>query len=357
MNKLFMRTIIFLVIFSLFSSVAFCKSNEAQIEKARIACQNAGEFIKKNDWKNALSEAKKAVEAAPDYAGGHLLCGIINVKTGELETAEKELKKTIELDPEIPESYTYMGKIYYYRDKLDKALEYYKKAVSKGTQEVLAYQDMGNIYYQKSRDIINSGGKKGEGEEKMSLAIENYKKAIKIDQKNSELHNLLGAAYYFIGQTGNALGEYEKAIELDKKNAAAYSNLGEYYLYQKKDFAKSTECYQTAIKLYGNEISSSNFSGKELKAKKLELALCHFGLGSIYNFQNKAEESIKEFNEVLKTDKDNAQAYVGLASSYELKGDKNKAVEYFKKALKLATDQKNEKLKKALEDKLKRMGQ
>ena len=119
-----------------FTIQIFSKGNGGQIETARIHSQKAGEYIKENNWNAALGEAKKAVQADPKYAAGHLLLGIIYVKLGQLDPAEKELKATMDLDSNIPEAYTYMGKVYYYRENLDKALEYYKKAVSKGTQEV-----------------------------------------------------------------------------------------------------------------------------------------------------------------------------------------------------------------------------
>ncbi len=348
---------ILLVLIAIIIPSAALSAGDSQREEARIHAQKAGEFIKENNWSSALEEAKKSVKADSKYPEGHLLLGIIYVKLGELDNAEKQLKNTMDLNSDIAEAYTYMGKVYYYRDKLDKALEYYKKAVAKGKEEVLAYQDMGHIYYQKSREALNSSGNKAEANEKMSLAVDCYKKALQIDPKNSELHNFLGAAYYYTGKTGNALGEYEKAIELDKKNASAYSNLGEYYFREKKDFPKATEAYKTAIDLYTKELSGkSGFNQKEIKAKQLELALCHYGLGYIYNVQGQASPAIEQFNKVLKFDANNAEAYVGLASSFELAGDKQKAIEYFKKALKIAKEQNNTALKNALEAKLKKMG-
>ncbi len=344
-----------LSILVLSGAMIFAQSSDSATEKARVCCQKAGEYIKEDKWGAALEEAKKAVDADGNYPGGHLLMGAIYVHSGDLDLAEKSLKKTIELDPEIPDTYTWMGRIYYLRDNLDKALEYYKKAVSKGTQEVIAYQDMGHIYYTKSREIVNSGGSQAEADQNMALAVDYYKKALEIKPKDSELHNLLGAAYYYTGKTGNALGEYEKAIELDGNNASAHSNLGEYYFNVKKDYAKALEVYQKAIKLYSQEISGSTLSSKDLKAKKFEMALCHYGMGSIYNFQGKADKAIEQFNEVVKLDPNNLRGYVGLASSYELKGNKEKTVEYFEKALKLAIEQNDLQFKAAIEDKLKRI--
>ena len=352
------RVLIFgliIVILATFSVQVFAQSSDEQTEKARICCQKAGEYIKEDKWGAALEEAKKAIQADPNYPGGHLLLGVIYVNRGELDLAEENLKKTVELDPEIPDSYTYLGRVYYYREKLDKALEYYQKAISKGTAEVIAYQDMGHIYYQKSREIINSGGSENDASGKMSLAIDSYKKAIEIKPDDSELHNALGAAYYSMGKSGNALGEYNKAIELDENNASAYSNLGEYYLNIKGDFPQAIESYKKAIKLYSQEISTASLSQKDMDAKKLEKSLCHYGLGTIYNFQGKADPAIEQFNEVMNLSPDNLMAYVGLASSYELKGDKTNTVKYFEKALEIATAQNNMQFKAAIEDKLKRI--
>lgn len=347
----------FIISFFIFYSFqVFAASTDEQKEKARVHCYNAGEFIKENKWGDALNEAKSAIADDPEYAGGHLLLGIIYVRQGELDLAEEKLNKTKELDPDIPEVYTYLGKVYYYREKLDKALEYYKIAVKKGEQEVLAYQDMGNIYYQQSREISASGGSQADAGEKMSLSIDSYKKALEIEPNNSELHNSLGLAYYAGGQPGNAFGEYKKAVELDKNNSSAYSNLGEYYFNDKKDYQSAKDAYNAALSAYSKEISSGAFTDRDLKAKKLEMALCHFGLGSIYNFEGNADKALAEFNEVLKIDSENAMAHVGLASSYELKGNNDKAAEHFKKALTLATEQNNTQLKAALEDKLQRMG-
>ena len=181
----YISCILFVLLAIMLPSITL-SAGDAQREEARVHAQKAGEYIKENNWSSALEEAKKSVKSDSKYPEGHLLLGIVYVKLGELDNAEKQLKSAMDLNPDIAESYTYMGKVYYYRDKLDKALEYYKKAVAKGKEEVLAYQDMGHIYYQKSREALNSSGNKTEANEKMSLAVDCYKKALQIDPKNSE---------------------------------------------------------------------------------------------------------------------------------------------------------------------------
>lgn len=69
----------------------------------------------------------------------------------------------------------------------------------------------------------------------IQLARVYFKQVVKLDKKNSEGWNNLGAAEFLDGVTGDALSDYKRAIKLDKHHAIYHSNLASVY-FQLKDY-------------------------------------------------------------------------------------------------------------------------
>ncbi len=57
------------------------------------------------------------------------------------------------------------------------------------------------------------------------LAKSYFQRAVKIQKKNPEAWNNLGAIEYLTGRYENAISNYKKAIKYDKDSATYHSNL------------------------------------------------------------------------------------------------------------------------------------
>lgn len=78
------------------------------------------------------------------------------------------------------------------------------------------------------------------------LALENFKRALKADSRNSEAHNAIGILYQRLDQ--NKLAEYhlEKAVSLRPSNASAQTNYANFLCAEGK-FEEANEHFKKAI--------------------------------------------------------------------------------------------------------------
>jgi tetratricopeptide (TPR) repeat protein len=82
----------------------------------------------------------------------------------------------------------------------------------------------------------------------VELARVYFKKVVKINKKDSEGWNDLGAVEYIDKNFSAAVGDYKHAVKLEPKSAVYHSNLGVAY-FDKKDYKNSSAELQTALTL------------------------------------------------------------------------------------------------------------
>ena len=73
-------------------------------------------------------------------------------------------------------------------------------------------------------------GKKAVEAKDWKSAIERLNKALLQDDRNPDIHNLLGYAYRNAGQLDSAFKHYQRALELNPRHRGAREYLGEAYL-------------------------------------------------------------------------------------------------------------------------------
>lgn len=108
-----------------------------------------------------------------------------------------------------------LGSLSYLAGKKDEAIQEFKKAIKINSNRAGAYYNLALAYY-------DTGRREG--------AINAYKKALKIKPDYSEAFNGLGDAYYGLGKKLEAIEEYKKAVKVNRKYADAYYNLGKAYV-------------------------------------------------------------------------------------------------------------------------------
>jgi tetratricopeptide (TPR) repeat protein len=128
------------------------------------------------------------------------------------------------------------------------------------------------------------------------------------------------------GQSNQAIDEFKKALELDPNNSLIYSEMAETYLKNNR-IQLALDAAEKAVKADPDNIDA------------------HRLLGSIYvqpiaraNAQQppSAETinaAIREFEEIVRIDPMERQAFLMLGRLYQIKGDRNKATEIYKRFL------------------------
>lgn len=186
-------------------------------------------------------------------------------------------------------------------------------------------------------------------------AVDFSKKAIAIQPRSADLHNLIGERWManasFIKRE-EALAEAEtlfrQAISLDPKSVDAHINMGNAYL-SRNMFDEGIKEYKVAVNLrpedpdlrrqlaYAYLNTGSIDKGLQEAEKMVELSpdnpIYRNGLGEIYMDQRHLEKSLEEFQEATRLDPKYATAYKNIGKVYFAQGLPDKAIEEFHKAL------------------------
>jgi len=150
-------------------------------------------------------------------------------------------------------------------------------------------------------------------------AIEFFKKTLSIDPKFSEAHNYMGTVYEVQGKLKAAIGEYHKALENEEYATPQFPhwNLGSLYLKQER--------YDDALREF-----------KDVLRFDPQSIVAHNGLGKVYHQKGKLKEAIASYQEALKRAPTYLDAHYNLAFSYLKKGSKALAAKSFKKVISLS---------------------
>src|SRR5438094_9322654 len=128
------------------------------------------------------------------------------------------------------------------------------------------------------------------------------------------------------GQPSQAIDEYKKALELDPNNSMIYSEMAESYLKNNR-FRDAVETAERAIRV----------SPDNIEAHKL-LSSIYVQLIGRANAQqppsaDTINSAIHEFEEILRIDPSEQQAFLTLGRLYQIKGDRSKATEIYQQLL------------------------
>lgn len=147
-------------------------------------------------------------------------------------------------------------------------------------------------------------------------AIESFKKAVEIKSNDIDLYKNMGLAFYTIHDYENALKAYKKTIWLNSRDAENFNNTGIAHL-ALYDFKEAANCFNYAVK-----INSRN------EDYKYNLGLACYYLGK-YDI---AEENLVS---VTNYDKQREEAYYVLGKVYIKQCNYDLAREIFNKILKI----------------------
>jgi tetratricopeptide (TPR) repeat protein len=102
----------------------------------------------------------------------------------------------------------------------DDAMDYYKYAIARGGD---------------TASLMNKLGLTELEMKNIQLAGAYFQRVVKMNRKNGEAWNNLGAVAFLEGESGNAVRSYKRAIKLEKHEAVFHANLATAY-FQTKDF-------------------------------------------------------------------------------------------------------------------------
>ena len=147
-------------------------------------------------------------------------------------------------------------------------------------------------------------------------ALKNYRKALTLDPKDYVAQTNIGRIFYIKGENINAIAAYKKAIEMKPDYPHAHEGLGAVY-YREGNTPRAREELNLAIELNPN------------------YAEAYYDLGLIFLDQRNIDEAIGHFETAIRNEPKFADAYSSLGICYYQKQMLDKAIELLNTAIQL----------------------
>ena len=192
--------------------------------------REALELQNRNQLDDAKSIYKKVISHDKNNSDAYHLISLIYLVEGKLDEAKNNIMTAIELQPDISVYHSNYGNILYQSNNLEFAIQEHKRAIKLDKKNFQSFYSLGIVY----THIKN-----------YAKAIENYKKALSIDEDSSVAHNNLANIYNHVNPI-IAEEHYLKVLELTPNDATPYINISNYYLKNTK-YKKCVEILEEAL--------------------------------------------------------------------------------------------------------------
>ncbi|MDH4127905.1 MAG: tetratricopeptide repeat protein [Spirochaetota bacterium] len=334
--------------------------------------------LDKGNYDEAIRYFNQATNLNPDHVLAYSYKGTAYYMKRDYNEALKASDEAIKRQADEPNAHFTKGEIYYGQRKDDQALSEYNNVINKDDKNAIAFFKLGvlkllagqneesislfdkalavspglNQAYQ--RNAYYDRGVAKERLNKLDESIEDYKKAVELDDKYSKGYIQLGEAYYkkksydeasntlnkgfstspksyelafLLAKTydaqsesdsnklGNALEYYNKALELNQSYEALY-NAGRIHL-KKNEVDQAVSNFEKASKIKENDYDLNTDYGTALygqkkfdeaiqkyeKAVRIDdnLAGAHLGLGAVYFARSKKDDGSRNEDDLKKT--------------------------------------------------------
>jgi serine/threonine-protein kinase len=193
-------------------------------------------------------------------------------------------------------------------ESLESAIRLFQSAVDKDPQYALAYAGLGEAYWRKHENSKDP--------QWADDAIENCRRAIRINDHLIPVRVTLGMIYAGTGKNGDAIRELQQVLETDPGNSDALRELADAYGTAGK-LKEAEDMYRSVIRLKPN------------------YWLGYHRLGTFYFQQGRYPEAARAFQEVITLAPDNAKAYSNLGGMYYLMERPDEAVKMYERSIEI----------------------
>jgi arylsulfatase A-like enzyme/Flp pilus assembly protein TadD len=188
--------------------------------------------VRQQNWAKAAAELKKCLDLNPTF--DQAMTGLAKALfyQGDAAGAKSWVEKALTYNPQNYRAWYELGFIQSQTDKAT-ALSAYEKAVSIQPNFALGRRELGMLQFQ---------------QQNYAEAAKHLAQAVELGLSDAKLFNFLGIAYSRIGRDHKAIQNYRRALKIDPGLAEAHLNLG--YAYEGLHKAKlAQQEYQEACRL------------------------------------------------------------------------------------------------------------
>jgi tetratricopeptide (TPR) repeat protein len=260
--------------------IAFTLSAEGVLRAQSSNLSNAQEALRSKKLEEAIALLREEVQRHPGSEEAHYYLGLALWQSGKADEAYPELKLAHEKEAKNGDYLEAFGKLcvelkkieeakaafndglrlkngkarflyglglaYMGQDSLERASVFLLKAREAEPQNALIYRGLAEIY---AKQKITS------------MAIDNYREALKLEPDWSEGHYTLGKILQKEKQYNDALAEFKEVVRLDPNHREAYFDLGNLYFAGKK-YGEAVTALESFV-----QAQPGSFAGHVLLAK------------------------------------------------------------------------------------------
>lgn len=255
------------------------------------------------DQQGRYQEAAESLQTSIRFNSRNALAhedlGFALFSQGRYQESEAAFRASLRINNEAFFSQAGLGDALLEQERYVEAETAYRRAISLNSSYDFVYFSLGNTLFKQGRD---------------EEAITEYQNAIRLDAENFEAHNALGYVLFLQGRYEEAEDSLREAIRLDTTYTLAYTNLGLLLLEQER-YEEAEDVFRQSVRFNPGPqnrfwlglllAESENFAEAEQLLEEVanlpapNNALGHFGLGVIYQEQDRIEEAIREFERAL----------------------------------------------------------
>ncbi|MEE8167422.1 MAG: tetratricopeptide repeat protein [Candidatus Hydrothermarchaeales archaeon] len=291
----------------------------------------------------------KAIEVDPDYAMAYFNIGVIKQDKGDLDGAVEFYEKAIENNSEYPQAYYNLGALLRDKGDLFEAFKNFKKALDLDKNATISKEEMEKIFdrvqnevmrreiIRDAEELLMEGGVM-EKEGDLEMAVEFYKRAIKLNPESIIACYLLGMVYEKLGDMRLALETYNRILDIDPDVGLRDASLESIKLLKHltgvpllsiEDLSKTAEAFQHRLREKPREMLSFRDFITEAKSEGLEYFLKQ---GIKVESQGDIDEAIKEYKRAIEANPRASLPYYLLGLCFESTDDMDGAIENYQKA-------------------------
>jgi tetratricopeptide (TPR) repeat protein len=269
------------------------------------------ELLKQPEWLNkSRTSCEKAMLLDPNLADAQAAMGMIFNATGEYESAVVAFRRAIERNPNTDSYYAGLAFAHEQLGRYGDAEATYQAGVAHRPYNWLGYYSLAKFLFLRNR---------------YAEAIEMSKCVVDLVPDSYPGYNILGAAYYHLDRTEEALGALAKSMEL-RPNYGAASNLGAVYF--------SEGQYDLAVEAFRKALGFN----KRIHAVWGNLGAALRWFGDVQASREAFEQAIRLAETDLKINPRNGRSLANLASYWGGVGDGERCRTLVEEALELAPD-------------------
>jgi tetratricopeptide (TPR) repeat protein len=257
-------------------------------------------------WEPAIELFQRAARLNPGSYDAHYQLGLALAESSQTDRAVRELKAAEKLRPSAPEVHDQLARI-----------------LAKSGQKELAAQEHSQFVALSSRGDVREEAGKLNAQANELLAAGNprdaaaaYRKALRADPNNPQLHYNLSLALEKLGDSAGERQELEKALHLNPGLAVAHNQLG-------------------VLALQSGRTAEAEADFKRAIASDPQYADAKNNLGVLYGREGKDEEAAALYREAIENDPKYSKAYVNLGLLLALHGQIAQGEEQLRKAIEI----------------------